>query len=567
MLLSLFSWIDTYPWAYLTGGFATLGLLLVTIGAAFVPPADRGFRRLASSRVLFFLAVLFTFSAFRWPAFFAGRMQNPDEAQWIAGALTLREGGLPWKNLDCHTSGPLTPCALLLTAPLGLPLDYLGARVLATLFQILALLAVYDVARRHTSERIARLAMLPAVPVWALSPFHDLLQFSSEHTPVLLLALGAWTADAGLFRRAHRGALTLLATAGVLIGAACFAKPQALLLQGALLGLVVTALWLPRPVAAEKPSRLSATLALLGGALIPMAVFVGYISLFGLWGQIQQFFWESNAYYAGHREYPLRSALEGIFHLAIEAPCVTPAVLGAIGFCLAGVVTAWNGHREGRVRMIGSWLLLAIGLATVAAPGRFFTHYLHFLVLPLCAFTAAHLESISRAFVAKDTATNDWRPAYLALGFAASVLAWPLWQRSAFADIPDGPLAGWQKRQKSPIGERILADVRPGDHLVVWGWAPEYHVETGLPQGAREAHSAFMLADTPLQGRYRWRMLFDLRRNRPRWFVDAVTYGAFAYSDQKNYGHDAWPELRDFIAHDYDLLAVLKGVRIYRRKN
>ncbi|HLP03486.1 MAG TPA: hypothetical protein VK163_15775 [Opitutaceae bacterium] len=566
MLDSLLSWIAAHAWAYWLGALVALFALLATIAAALVPCShNTPLRRALSSRAAFTLAVFAAFLAFRWPVFFAGPLHNPDEAQWIAGALTLRDGGLPWKNLDSHTSGPLTPYALLLTIPLGLPLNHLGARVLATLFQIAAVLALHATARRFTREWAARAAVLPAFPFWALSTFHDLNLYSSETTPLLLLALGAWVA-AGALDSTRRTALARLFGGGVLIGAACFAKPQALPFQAALGGLLLTALWRkPSGPAPTSIRPLAASAALGAGALVPLAVFVGYASLFGLWGQILQFFWETNRFYAGQRDYPWWSSLEHVLTLAAPALAAVTGLLGVTGFCLASSATAWRNDPGGRARLVGSWLLLVVAFLAVATPGRMFTHYVHLFVLPLCWCAAVHLDGLTRG-----EPTSDGRSArtqhWLALAFAAAVLAWPLWERLSVPAVRFD-LARWRELQISPIGARIRTDMRPGDRLVVWGWTPEYHVETGLPQGAREAHGAFIIGESALQERYRWRFLFDLRRNRPRWFVDSVAPHAFAFSDHDRYGHQTWPELRALIARDYDLLACLDGVWIYRRKD
>ncbi|HLP03526.1 MAG TPA: hypothetical protein VK163_15975, partial [Opitutaceae bacterium] len=140
----LFEWIDHHGWAYWLIAWGTFAWCVAAALAPLVThtAGDRNNAsacprrlRLLGSPVLFALAVVALLCAFRWPLWFAGPLENPDEAEWIAGALTLRHGGLPWKSIDCHTSGPLSPATLLLTIPLGLPLNYVGVRVLTSLLQ------------------------------------------------------------------------------------------------------------------------------------------------------------------------------------------------------------------------------------------------------------------------------------------------------------------------------------------------------------------------------------------------------------------------------------------------
>ena len=579
--LRLFEWFDHNGWAYWTIGWGVFAFVLSAAllplasepptGAAPVTARRPVWLRLLASNTVFALAIILVFSAFRWPLWFAGPLENPDEAQWIAGALTLRDGGLPWKSLDCHTSGPLNPATLLLTIPLGLPLDYVGARVLASLLQAAAVLALWGAARRLVPEWAARLAVLPAVNLWACRWFHDLGQYSSELTPVLLLALAGWTGAVALTTSCSHRRRTLLVAAGALTTLPFFAKPQALLLSATLGLLLVGAVWFAAPRnSAAVPSirdRLWYSGALALGAALPVVIFFGYLAIYGLVAQVRIFFWQSNLLYTGVRGFALCDTPEVLFDLVDPIRGFTAAALGVLAFGLVALAPAFVTSQSARGRLLGAWLLVGVALLTVVSPGRTFQHYIQFLIVPLSWLAAVSLAG-ANDFLRNVRPTSRWQHSrILAIAFLLITTAWPVWQTQHGCPAMNGQLYFWRERQLGSVGVQLRALAVPGDKLVVWGWAPGLHVESGLGQGAREAHSERIINEGPLQNDYRHRFLFDLRRIRPRWFVDAVAPDQFGFQERSLFGHETWPELRELIAADYQQIAEIDQVRIYRRRD
>lgn len=571
--LRLFSWFDVHPaahWLVAWGAFALLlAAVLAPLAAAGPSPTrrPRGLRILGSTP-LFIVAVLLVFAAFRWPAWFTGPLENPDEAEWIACALTLREGGLPWKTIDCHTSGPLNAYTLLLTGPLGLPLDYVGARVLATLLQAAAVLACWGAARRFFPEWIARLAILPAVNLWACRWFHDFVQYSSEMPSVLLLALAGWSGACALTTARPRLRLVLLGAAGALTTAApVLAKLQSAPLAGTLGLLLLGALWWSSaPSTANEPTRrdrVRGTIVLALGAAAPVVALYSYLWLYGLLAQFRIFYLQSNALYAATRLFAWRDSPEGLLTILIQFPGGASTVLGALAFGLLAAVPAWT---VAKGRMLGAALLTIASVVTILAPGRYAQHYLHFLALPLAWLSAV---TLAGAYARQTLSAPPRRTSslWLAAAFLLVTTVWPVAQTDVRLRPLIGYLSIWRQRQVGPVAAQLRALAAPGDKLVVWGWAPGIHVESGLCLGARDAQSERMLIPGPLQSHYRDRLLFDLRRNQPRWFVDAVAPGRFGFQDRSQYGHETWSPLRDYIAAGYERVAEIDGVRVFRRKN
>jgi hypothetical protein len=573
--IRIFEWIDHNGWAYWLFAWLVLSLVVAAALAPLLDPPEAAPRcrptsfRLFRSGPLFAIAVLLVFCAFRWPLWFAGQQDNPDEAEWIAGALTLRDGGLPWKSIDCHTSGPLNAAALLLTIPLGLPLDYVGVRVLASLMQAVSALALWRAARRFAPEWAARLAVLIPVNLWACRWFHDIGQYSSEQTSVLLLALAGWAGAVALTTPRPRLRLALYAAAGCLATLPLFAKPQSLLLSVLLMLLLLGGILIQpaEPEHTAQPTKQKRWLqvgSLAIGALFPLAAFFGYIWVYGLVEQVRIFYWESNFLYAtNERSYALSDSPETFFDLINPIRGFTSAMLGALGFGLLVLLPVCTTGRTARQRLIAAWLLVGTAFITVIGPGRIFRHYVHYLVLPLAWLSTVSLAGAHDYLRQTLPGIRHLRPGLVA-AFVLLTSVWPIWQTSNICPPMNGQLYFWRQRQVSAVGMSLRQHLAPGDKLVVWGWAPGYHVETGLAQGSREAHCGLIINPGPLQADYRHRFLFDLRRNHPRWFVDAVAPGQFGFQERSLFGHDTWPDLRDFIAAHYDLLDEVDAVRIYR---
>ncbi len=578
--IRIFSWIDHHPgahwfvaWAAFAAVLATALAPLVSANGSVATGPDRRPRwlRLLGSNTAFILSVFAVFCAFRWPVWFAGPLDNPDEAEWIAGALTLRDGGLPWKHLDCHTSGPLNSALLLLTIPLGLPLNYVGVRVLTMLLQAVAALGVWGAARRYAPEWAARLALLPVINLWACHWHPDITQYSSEHASVLLLSLAGWAGAVALTTERPRVRLALLVVAGALTTTPLFAKLQAAPVSAALGLILLGAVWFSRGRTGEPTpalrDRLQRSAILACGALLPFAVFFGYIGIYGLVNQVRIFYWETNVLYVAQRSFTFFESPDALLTITKALPGGTMIVLGTAAFALLASGAALAGLApNSRRRLVGAWLLVGAASAAVLGPGRYFLHYLHFLILPL-----GWLATVSLA-AAYDGLRGGAPASRRTLGGLAAVFilfttVWSVWQTTQFYRPMNGQLFFWRDRQISPAGAKLRELAQPGDSLVVWGWSPGYYVESGLGMGARIAHTLRLIDPNPHQDAYRNRFLFDMRRNRPRWFVDAVAPNHFGYQERSMFGFDTWLELREIIEQDYQPIDEINGVRIYRRKD
>ena len=131
-----------------------------------------------------------------------------------------------------------------------------------------------------------------------------------------------------------------------------------------------------------------------------------------------------------------------------------------------------------------------------------------------------------------------------------------------------GRFAWSWKQPRSELADVIRYLKQPGDTLAVWGWAPAFHIETGLPQATRESHTERQIEQREQRDSYyRPRYMAELAVDRPAFFVDAVGPGAWNYFWRGDAGHELFPALGEFVAEEYVLVADFNRERLYLRKD
>jgi hypothetical protein len=131
------------------------------------------------------------------------------------------------------------------------------------------------------------------------------------------------------------------------------------------------------------------------------------------------------------------------------------------------------------------------------------------------------------------------------------------------------------------VAERMRAN-RCGDAatLFVWGFAPQFYTEsrirpasrfvvpqasiTGYVPGRREPRAAHVDASALVSADH-WDLLMgDLERSRPAYVVDTAPSGLHGWG---RYPIADFPRLEAFVRRDYDAVAVVDGVWLWRRKS
>ena len=516
---------------------AALVLLVALAAAPLWSSAMAG----AKGRLAFALALGGALGAGHWESLTRNQpWANPDEAQMIAGALTLRHAPVFWRDVDGTTHGPLDQWPLTLASRAGLPLDFAGARMLglACVFALLLLLATSLAA---DNEAAGRLAVLPAA-VWLATlrepEFH---QLSSEHVPLALL--GAACAAGLNLTSAQPTSRWRAGFFGALLVALPLAKLQAAPLAAAL-GLC----WLLQMARSPAPARWSRVVpAALGGATV-LGLVLGPTFLAGAGEE----FWTS--YVVANRNY----ALGGTWDPSWPRHVWGLSWLIAISLALSAVAAVTDGRRLVRhPALLAGVILGGATLFAILLPGYPILHYWLLLVPALVLLSGAAVNVwLARSAVSRPLVLAGAVAVTLPFVLKVSLQDYSRWE----AQLANPPVF-------SPAASAAVQRLSgPGESIAVWGWAPELYVLAQRRQASREAHTFAQIQPGPLQAHFRARFMADLRRNQPAVFVDAVHPGAFSYNDRARHAHEIFPELAAWIRGGYELDGDHDGLRVYRRR-
>jgi hypothetical protein len=557
MFSDLLLWLQERPFAYWTVALGATALYGVALARAIGrdhrgEPAAAGAWGCAGWLALLLLA-------WRWPPLCGGREMNPDESQAIAGALTLALDPVFFRSVDGTTAGPLNFYALLALPALGLPPGFFSARLTGLLLVWGTLLALRSLLGRWLGGDRARVAVAPAAVFFALATEYDFLHYTSEHV-ALFLGTAAFAALAAAARPEGPNSAApcfrwAWGLAPFLAGLLPWAKLQAAPFAPALALLALAVAW--RSPDRTWP-RLAARLGLFAiAALLPTALaLAGLVAV----GELEEF-WRSyvvqNIAYVdpalqGHRP------VQALGRLALATGHFPAVAAATMVFVLAGALAALR-----RAQMPGAlfgWgaLLVAVACFAIAAPRRAFAHYLLFAVVPLSVWAAAGLNEGLAAL-----RTQPARTAVLAV-FVLVVVGVPLGNRLRHGPPPVYEHLHWHVYDATTPPARFLRErARSGERLATWGWRAQLHVETGLPQGTREAHSFWQIQPSPQRDHFRARYLRDLGTLRPEFFADAVGPEAFHWNNRDQHAHETWPDLAVWVRTHYVLLHDWSSLRLY----
>lgn len=527
----------------------------------------------AASRVgegAFALLMLAGLFLFRWPGFFVPHWIDWDETQFIAGGLTLWHDPMPWRSMDGQTAGPLTYFAL---APLKLlgSIDYAGARAVGCAFVFGALWFSYRALRRVWGEPAARMAILPAFSFFAFSSHSQFVHYSSEPLALLLLAIALEGIFAAMGREpgapppAGRWLL-----AGVALGAAPWAKLQAVP-QGAGL-LLAASLWAAQRREWTRRERWVAIASLLAGLWVVPLAFAALITAGGVWRDFWISYIAQNFFYAFHSaeigDLINTSAGNWLQYLVGSSRAFGAFLIGSLA---AALVLWWRGRRTPIRARWPLGVLLVFGVASLPAglSPNHYLYYLLYLVLPPALIAGALAAERWNSGLAEPDEGGRRTRRGAVLGLLLCSLAPIVAIKLAIGNPYVKETRFTLRPEPDAVSRIVLAHTSPGDSLVVWGYWSEPHVLTQLRQGTARSNSWLELKYSPYQAYFRESYLADLRRNRPRVFLDAVgtNPGANAFFSRRQYAHETVPEMRDYIAENYEFVADVDEVRIYLRKN
>jgi hypothetical protein len=380
------------------------------------------------------------------------------------------------------------------------------------------------------------------------------------------------SASEGRPSRGARGLATHLAV-GALIGMSALFKYQALTFLGASIGML--GWW---SLLGRASWRWAATMALCHviGALAPPTLYFWWCSAAGNAAAAVYWFRFNFSYvHAGLTGLAAlarglrRTALIGGVALVPYAMGISAAIAAA-----AGMVGVLRGRLR-RAPAVGvdapapsvalGLLWLVTSAVSVTTGGRFFGHYFHLILAPLCLLAAP-------AFCRFWSQGRSFRVLLVALCALPALVFFVL----ATVGRPLAVALDEREPRYDQVAARIDALTTADERIFVWGNSPQLYVLARRPMGTRFSFCNYMTGEspgTPTESGQRnadanqlpaaWDMLFaDLERRRPALFVDAAAAGWDGYA---KYPLARYPRLRAYVDHHYRAVEDRAGVGLYRR--
>jgi hypothetical protein len=589
-----------------------LSLLLVPAMLAlanyFWPSTSNSWiRRVLCSRTLLFAAVASALFAARFPVLLGGQI-NVDETQFLAAAQKLFVDPVFFRAVDCGTSGPFNIYPLMLPALLGFSPDYSSSRVVALLVILASVYLLYRTFVLLTSDDRARIAILPVAGAFASLKTGDFLHYSSEHISFFLVSVALFLCVKVL--RQPAGYSFGIIGLGLLSAIAFFAKMQAVPLIAAVAAVAIAYVY-----SAGGAQLLWRPIVMFLAGLAPIPVLNALVCFTtGVWNDFWMSYVLANYHYVdvstSHELWRFVAFVAGVqeIRLLIVTLLAVLAVhvyarerkpdaslywrLAAIGgviawasnyvlrasegsaayaypamfcmFALAASVVPMFRRKSGRpaaVRWFGlaAAALLAAAVFAAYSPHRPFPHYLLLLVIPLSVATSwpmlASVNVVSAPFV---------------LTFVILVLSGQCFLLRA----PDpAPFSSIQPEIRAPEGDFIRSITQASDQITVWGWNATPYLSSARVAATRDLNMTNLFLRVPsVDNFYRERFLRDMKRTRPRLFIDVVGPASFAgnygvFADRKTGGFETIPEIRSFIEANYVQATEAYGERFYLRRD
>jgi hypothetical protein len=497
---------------------------------------------------------------------FSRPLLSDDEAIYATTADALVRGDLLYRDVVDHKPPLIYHIYQAGFAALGRYNTH-GAHALVILSVLLTAGFLFAIKRREGAAD-AQSTSLAAAGLFLVfsTTWHD-YDALAANCELFLLApqtIAAWL----LLRDLRRGTLGLAThlAVGALIGTSALVKVQGLTFLGASIGMLG---WWAILGRASWPRAAAMALCHAAGALVlPTFYLLGCRAAGNAAATVYWFKFNFSYVDAGLTGLAaitrglLRTGLIGGVALVPYALGVLAAVATALGMLR---VIRRQQHDVPSSSMVLGLLWLATSAVAVTAGGRFFGHYFHLILAPLCLLAAP-------------TFCRLWRKGRRYRVALSALCALPALFFLALATI-GRPLAAALDEGEPPyddVATRIAAITAPDDRIFIWGNSPQLYVLARRPMGTRFSFCNYMTGESPgtptETGQWNadanqlpaaWEMLFaDLEQRRPALFVDAAAAGWDGYD---KFPLARYPRLRAYVDQHYRPVEVRAGVVLYRR--
>jgi len=497
-------------------------------------------------------------------------MLSDDEAIYATTADALTRGELLYRDVVDHKPPLIYHVYQAGFAVLGAYNTH-GAHALVVLAVLLTagfLLA----ARRREGDRAALAAAALFLVFSTTWHDYDALAANCELFVLPPQAAAAWLV---LRARADVGPRTLLLHFGIgcLVGVSALFKYQGLTFLGVSVGMLVWAVVMGQLAWSR---ALALALCQMIGAITPAAAYLAWCAAAGN-ADATVYWFRFNFSYVGAGLRGRTALARGMRRTAmVGGAALVPYAIGTV----AALGVAAEILRVLRVRLTGSpaksaappapsavlgllWLLTSA--VAVCAGGRFFGHYFHLVLPPLCLLAAPQVVRL-------------WDKGRAHRATLALLCAIPALVFFAFASFARPVAAALDETDPSydGVAARIAALTSPDERVFVWGNSPQLYVLSRRPMGSRFSFCNYMTGESPgtptEDGHWNadrnqlaasWDMLFaDLESRRPALFVDAAAAGWDGYD---KFPVRRYPRLQAYLDLHYRQVENPSGVSLYRR--
>ncbi len=492
----------------------------------------------------FLLLSAFFLALARLPVLVFNRELNADESQMLAQAMTLAKDPVYWRSVDGTTGGPLSSYFLIVVAFLRGGYDYITAHLGALLLVLLTLFFLFKALVSWFGAVRAAWGIFPSILFYGFTRYPDFVHYTSEHFPVAVLAACTWlTAVLDNSRKLSPFRALLL---GALLALVPFGKIQAVPLAAAIAVYLFYLVW-------SRGEWRVFLLIIYGGAGTLLAVFL-LTFLAGVSGDFITYYIQGNLQYKNGT--PIWQNIVFQFLQSLKATDMILLVVPLLIFTATYRLRPNIEHPAVRTLWLGLGVLIS-AIYAASRTGSGYTHYLLFLVIPLCLITTC--------FISTPTGRAPLSYLLVPLLTAAAAFCLQVKQYGVFNTFESGP--GLNRRL--PFTETATAAsefLQKNDRMVVWGWNCQYYVECGVPQGVAENHSIRSIYEHAMRSTYRERYLRDMKRNKPAVFIDATGKNSLWLQDTLTQSYRSFPELADYIDNHYTLAGKPDGNRLFVRK-
>jgi hypothetical protein len=505
----------------------------------------------------FFLCIASLFILLqRLPSLLSGQL-NPDEDLWMAGGATILNDPRFWISFDPTTSGPLVVLPVILVKILGININYTTLRLGALLICIIpSVILLFYSFKNFFNERIARIIVLPFIV--CISCFHlkNYIAYNGEHIPLLLTALSIFIYSR-IYKTEKLSPVYLYFLLGLALGCFPYSKLQAVPIGLGIALIVIVNLF--NESAGNKNELFKKTLFFIGGGLAPSLFVLFYLAISGALNDFWLSFIISNLEYAENGvngQIGLWMKFKYFIYLLRTMPdsgfYFISLFISSFIALLILLVLKRKGLWENKKMLALPVVILLTSYYGIVKPSNFYEHYMLLFFIPALFFSGTVLGIFQKAFY---KAINYFL--YIFIVITAIVPYFYYFNTASY-----GSNTAFLKKEQA--AEVISKFTSPGDKMALWGWMTNLYVQTGLSLGTRYGDTYHQIAESKLQSYYIDNYLIDLKRNKPKVFVDVIRPEAYFFNDLK-LRHENFSKIDSYIKENYKKAAEVDQIRIYIR--